>query len=407
MRKTFARTVLAAALGAAFAGAASAAHLLPAGPDDLVGLRTVALPAPTGAIERKPVAFGWALDPAADVRAAAPFVAESREFWTEVDAAKLQRGLPIDTTAPGAVVRLSPIGKAAALTPSALQLGRNGKALAAGVAFAHRADAEQLRAAGFDAGAGAAVVQVSPSLGAGRFELRMASAEGRYLLHVYEPASTTVLHARTSRPAVLAGQRLDVAARLDAGAKAAPDTQFGGLLVSPSGRTLPIDFVAARDGSVRATVALPANAAVEPGLWEAQVFAEGGDATQRVQRDGRAAFAVAQPLAKLAGDYRFDRAALAFALPLEVGAPGRYEVAGTLFATGADGVTRPVAQAASAAWFEPGQRALTLAFDRTHVPAGYGAPYELRQLQLKDQARMGLLESRERAARVTLVAMRD
>jgi hypothetical protein len=89
-----------------------------------------------------------------------------------------------------------------------------------------------------------------------------------------------------------------------------------------------------------------------------------------------------------------------------VGSPGRYEVTGTLFATGADGIARPVAQAASAAWLEPGERQLALAFDRRHVPLGYGAPYELRQLQLRDQARMGMLETRDRAARVTAVAMR-
>jgi hypothetical protein len=78
-----------------------------------------------------------------------------------------------------------------------------------------------------------------------------------------------------------------------------------------------------------------------------------------------------------------------------------------LFATGSDGIRRPVAQAASAAWFEPGARTLSLAFDRKYVPLGYGAPYELRELTLKDQARMGLLESRAMAFKVAAERSRD
>jgi len=43
---------------------------------------------------------------------------------------------------------------------------------------------------------------------------------------------------------------------------------------------------------------------------------------------------------------------------------------------------------------------LVLQFDRSHVPAGYGAPYEVRQLELHDQSRMAPLESRETSGRV-------
>jgi hypothetical protein len=151
---------------------------------------------------------------------------------------------------------------------------------------------------------------------------------------------------------------------------------------------------------VRAVATLPADAAVERGLWEAQVFAEGRDGDRRVQRDGRVAFAVAQPTARLVGEGRASRSGLRFELPLQVRSPGRYEVAATLFATGTDGLAHPVAQAASAAWFEPGTRSLTLAFGRELVPLGYGAPFEVRELTLKDQSRMGLLETRAVALKV-------
>jgi hypothetical protein len=333
-------------------------------------------------------------------------VAQSREYWTPVDAAELRRGVAIDATAPGAVVRVSPIGAAPPLAPRSLELRRDGGPIDAARAFAHRADAAQLEAAGVDLGRGAAVAQIAPELGAGRFELRVANAEGRYLVHVFEPRSTTVLTATAARATAFAGGRIGLATRLDVGGKPLAGTQVGGQLVSPSGRIVEVAFARDAAGNARAAAQLPADAAVEPGLWELQVFAEGRDGKQRVQRDGRVAFAVVQPTARLAGSFRFDRPRVAFALPLEVAAPGRYEVSGTLFATGADGLSKPVAQAAAAAWFEPGARRLTLAFDRSHVPLGYGAPYELRALQLKDQARMGVLETRELAARVAAVDSR-
>jgi hypothetical protein len=58
---------------------------------------------------------------------------------------------------------------------------------------------------------------------------------------------------------------------------------------------------------------------------------------------------------------------------------------------------RPVSQAHSAAWLKRGNGMLVLQFDRSHLPAGYGAPFEVRQLELNDQARMAPLERRERA----------
>ncbi|UUS15313.1 hypothetical protein NMB32_05610 [Stenotrophomonas sp. CD2] len=61
---------------------------------------------------------------------------------------------------------------------------------------------------------------------------------------------------------------------------------------------------------------------------------------------------------------------------------------------------KPVAQAHAAAWFDgPGAGQLVLPFDQAALPAGFGAPYELRDLQLQDQSRMAPIESRALALR--------
>lgn len=395
MRKsTIALLLLAAPLGALAAGRGAQQA---ANHNDLVAARTVALAAPATPSERKPLSFAWALDPSAALAATAPFVAESREYWVQVEAAELVRGFELDASAPGPVLRISPIAGAAAVSGDGLRLSRDGRNIDNDQAFATSASAEQLRRLGMDLGEGSAVVRVDPALGRGRFKLQMASASGRYLVHVFEPNSPYVLRAQALRANLLADGQLEVSARLGKGAQALQASELGGLLLSPDGRSIELKFAKAGDGSQRAVARIPAEAGSAPGLWEVHVFggvmAEGA----RIQRDVRTAIAIAQPTARLAGSYRFDAARLSFSAPIEVGSPGRYELRATLYATGPDGLARPVSQAHSAAWFDRGAASLRLDFDPAHQPLGYGAPYEVRFLELKDQSRMGQLETRELA----------
>jgi len=168
-----------------------------------------------------------------------------------------------------------------------------------------------------------------------------------------------------------------------------------GLLVAPDGRSTVVSLAPTRAGHLGGSVPLPAEGANMPGLWELQVFAS----ADGVPRDARTAFAVAAPTAKLDGTYAVNAPRLRVALPLQAASPGRYEVRGTLFATNRSRALQPVAQAHSAAWFEPGSGILVLDFNRAELPAGYGAPFELRNLELHDQTRVAPLELRGRGLR--------
>lgn len=393
-------TLIFALIASTFALQAQAANWLPANGDDLVAQRTVALPAPAGEFERKPVNFSWALDPYAELRSPERFVAESREYWMQADADMLRRGLDIDTTSPGALVRLSPADAHARIDVSKIRLSRNGQAIDARKAFAQSAGEAQLRDAGMDVSAGTAVVRLEPALGQGRFRLRMDGARGRYLVHVFEPDSPYRLNAVASRGNLIAGEKLDVAVAMENGGRRIAVAELQGQLVSPGGTSYDLRVVRNADGGYVASTTVPDAARDKPGLWEVQLLAGSMDGGRRVQRDVRTAVAIAQPTAKLAGDYRFDTTNLRLEVPLQVGSTGRYQVGATLYATGSDGVARPVSQSHGAAWLDAGSRQLALAFDRAHVPSGYGAPYEVRFLELKDQTRMGTLETRERAARI-------
>ncbi len=367
--------------------------------NDLISSRLVNIPVPAGQFERKAVSFSYALNPQNELAISAPFTAESREYWMQTDGAELNKGLMIDTTAPGALIRISPAVGAASIVPGNMKLLRNGKAIDSAKAFSQQANTDQLQKAGMDVSNGTAVVKIADGQGEGRFQLMVPKASGRYLVHVFEPNSDVTLQTKANRQNYLAGDQLVVNALLGKNEKAMSGTEISGLLVSPSGKTYDMTFKN-ENGTLRAVSKLPNDVTQQAGLWEVQVLAGASDGNMRIQRDARTVISIAQPTAKLNGGFRFNPQALSFNMPIQIGSSGRYELSGTLFATGRDGVSRPVAQAAMANWFKQGKGSLNLNFGRANLPAGYGAPFELKFVELKDQTRMTQLESRENAARV-------
>lgn len=389
------RTSKIAALAAAslvfVAGIASAARpLIPAGVSDQVPQRLARLPVPAGDIERKAVSFSWALDPADALSPPEPFLAESREYWKTVQADELASGVALPISAKGALVRVSPAVDAAQLKASDIEVAQGNRK----IAVEHAAGDAELRKAGMDVSAGTQILRLGDAADAGRYTLRAAKAQGSYVVHVFEPNSDVVMYARADRNQALAGSRMRVAIsgmRAGKGAR----LQSGALLVAPDGSSRPVPVRAGRGGGLEAVFKLPEDATTAKGLWEVQVFGE----TDGTPRDARTAFAVAQPTAKFAGIFGFNGTALRVSLPVQAGSAGRYEARGTLYATARDGSMRPVSQAHAAKWIDPGNGMLVLQFAKAHVPRGYGAPYEVRDLELNDQSRMAPLESRARGAR--------
>jgi hypothetical protein len=387
------------------------AALLPPARGDVV-LRSLVRDAPASpaTIERAPVRFAWALPAdAGPIEAPAPYTATSREHWRDVDGATLARGLRLHTTAPGALVLISPAGPdSLAVARDALQVRQAGRVLAAGeatVALAPQAALED--ATGTRFAPGALGFRLSPALGVGEIELQVTGAQGRYVVHVREPDSPVALHVDSPVPDYRTGAQVRLQARLDNTAGLADLREIGGVLTAPDGREIPLRGTRTRAGVVL-EAALPATASRVPGLWEAHVLASGEADGQPVLRDAKVAFEVTAPTARLHGRHTVSRTAdgqLSVDLPLDVGSAGRYEARAVLYGTGHDGRLAPVAVGHTADWLTPGARALTLVFP-PDVISGSRAPYELRQLGLHDQGRMGRLEYRERAARIDTPTIR-
>lgn len=355
-------------------------------------------------LERRPVSMSWAIDPAQALESRPTvFIQQSREYWIDASEDELHAGLALSTSANGALIRLSPhAGNTSVIDVATLSFRANGKLYANTDAVHTAADEDELRAAGMDAPAGSLVVKLNDSLGSGRIEMIAPTASGRYLVHVFEPASTVVMSLQAERDTVLAGDSL----RINAGISGANLDRVEGLLSAPDGHTQEVAFLRQGDGSYSANVRPDSSHAGGFGLWEIHAFGNAANRQISVPRDARSAFAVSVATARLSGSMeRVNGPAKDKGLTLAIGVQSvlasRYQLAATLYGTRADGSLAPAAVGHSAAWLEAGSANINLSFDaRSLTDSALTAPYELRDLRLINQADMSLLERRERAAAI-------
>ncbi len=418
-RATSGRATLGGLLLAALAlpGAAGAAqHALLAQQAGDLSARALVAPEATqksagaSTLRHESVTLSWAAEGAIDAAPPAPFVARSREYYIEATGAELSAGVAIPTSAPHALVRLQPLVSVgpredAAIHPLSLVLrSPAGRDFDAGGGMEMLVSADKLAKADVPFAAGTSAFRIDPALGAGSFRLQAKGLQDgdRYLINVVEPESALALTLRTDASLYLHGQQLLVLPDLVEGDGALRGqhhrlSRFDGFVTSPAGRRFPVDFRPGPDGLLQARLVLDADEAPSPGLWEVHGQGQAQVAGRTVIRSVRLAFPVAMPVARLSGAVAVQGGPTGLNLDfgVETGAAGRYEVRGLLYGTVA-GELKPVGVAQAAAWLEPGRRDLTLNF----APAlldGAAAPFELRDLNLLDQGRMGVLHRQRRA----------
>jgi hypothetical protein len=401
-------TLIAAALAAALAGSVSAAELrlAPAGAMDTIPTTLSSEVVKNAAtLENAPVEFAWRLDGAPLEAIASPYQASSKEYWDRRSADELVKGVTLDTVAPGALVRLSPLGEAQtkALEAREVILRKDGRTYANGTGMVLLADADELEKGAAPFTQGTTVFRIDPALGAGRFELVVPKASGEAIVHVYEPESSTSLELALDQVSYQKGQPMVVRARLADEESRVRVTQMGGLITAPDGQVHEISFKA--EGNMGFIATLPANfaAAGQMGLYEVETFATGTGAKGRVLRDARTAFAYTVPSARFTGEARTVAVKMrdpnvVLEFDVEVAAASRYQIGAVLYGTSASGEMIPVAAAQSAAVLKPGVHALPLTFAPDVLDgAKAGAPWEIRDLRLINQADMGLQEQRVQA----------
>ena len=357
--------------------------------------------------QREPVHFAWVLPADAAIDAVPrPHTATSRGYHLRVTAGELSSGVNIQTTAPGAVVRINPLRTAAtdelvALDPTRIQLSRQGEGVRGPGGAVPLATAEQLAAAEVPFPEASSAFRIDPALGAGTFTLRAPDLSGDpsapYVVAVVEPESPVLLELTAASLAYLAGSHGEASAVIRAEGPALENARYEALLVAPDGGSRELTITRKQDGTARITFDLSRMDPAAQGLWELHLTAMGELDGLTARRDVRTAFGYTLPTARLTGRAALDHpdGGISVTLSVEVAAPGRYEARGVLWGLGEDGVMHPAAVAQSAAWLEPGAGSLDLVFGASLLEStGLHSPWELRNLELRDQGRLGVLEFR-------------
>lgn len=369
-------------------------------------LAPAALAAPVGNAARETVHFSWKA--AATGAKNEPHTSESRGYWFRASAAELDKGLDIDTSAPGAVVKLSPLGASPAFDPNQLELiDSRGRVFRGSAGMSLVVDAESLAGSGTPFPAGVSAFRVSPELGKGRFVLRSTTpsdGQGNYHVHVQESESSVVLRMRAARDIYLYGQELSVETRLqDVSAGSGLQVQqISGYVLSPAGETIPVDFQRGKDGALVVRMPLKQRAVTLPGLWEIHADVRGRqEGGTFVRRNVKTAFGYAVPQARLAGSVTVEMSGdegIRATLSVDVGSAGRYQLRGTLYGSDAKGMMVPIMVSDSAAWLDPADKEMDLVFDKALLAAaGLSAPFEVHDLYFMDQSRMEVLHRQEHA----------
>ncbi len=316
---------------------------------------------------------------------------DSRSYSLTVAGNELSTGVDLPLSAPGAVMRIQALGQAPVLHPEQLMLSQGDRLLAPEQALVDPAGPGVLADRLPGDAPGLSAFRAGPAVGPGTLTLQLAdrvmSPGERYLVQVFEPESSVVAEAGTDSPFQTAGDWLPFEADL-LGGEDSEVSEVEAVLVSPDGEHYPVSASVDSDGRVTGLERLPLGASSSRGLWELALQLEGEADGLKVRRDVRFAFERHLPTARLGDSLspRLGDDALALAVTVEVGSPGRYELR-----AGLDGV----GMAHTARWLEPGEHELVLEWPLGAAPLGRSL--DVKDLRLMDQTRMSVLGTRAEA----------
>jgi hypothetical protein len=357
------------------------------------------------------VNFSWPMNPDQKINFdQKPAVVESRAYSMDISPRKLEGGIEIYTTAPGALVRIHAVmedgetldsDNSYALQPRNLILVDNAQNMYRGEqALISFIDQDQLDEAGI-APEGTTMFQINPRLGTGVFTLHIdqyrSSAPLR--IHVLEKSSAYTLAIQMEQSIVFESSKVTVYGTMANSRNRRVHPQVNELrasLISPSGESYPMRISEQR-GRYAATASLPEKLSVEEGLWEVALTADITNARRlRIRRDARTAFALTIPTARFTGQVEVtqpveDNPVLSMAFEVETSQPARLEVKGYLYGTDEKGELTPMVMVNAADFMEESGWIEVSIPSSTLKETELKAPYKLMGLTLRDQSHMQIL----------------
>ncbi|MBD3667733.1 MAG: DUF4785 family protein [Kangiella sp.] len=324
---------------------------------------------------------------------------QSREYTLDVNGQSLQRGVSLTTSAPGALVRISAADGRSAVEPQMMNISQQGgKSFAKGSGFDMLVDSNSMQAQGIGFQRGTTGFKIADELGKGEFTLQTnqkINPNGKYRINVFEKNSDTALYLKSQRAGYFKGDTLSVDAHVFDQGQAQTIRNIKGQLVSPTGQSYPVIFKKSDDG-YQVKMPMKMSADNTPGaLWELHTEVKTHVNGKLVQRNGRVPFSYDEMTASMGGNVQIvggDKNLKAM-VPVNVSQDSRFEVRGVLYGTDQAGNMKPIMMTHSAQNLGRGAGQIMMEFDsKILADSGLSAPYELRNVELRDQSQMAILK---------------
>ncbi|GLX78359.1 DUF4785 domain-containing protein [Thalassotalea insulae] len=363
-------------------------------------LDLVSVNAPEHKVERKSLHFSQPINSTQQLSfAAKPFTHTSDEYWLEVTGKQLNDGLDVNITQPGALIRLS--GKRAnapgavnslAIDPEKIALSKGAEKLSS--PFKQKVSQQQFATANIFPNSSA--VQLDKRIGKGVFKLKVnqqLNGHERYLINVKEKGSPYRLKVTIPRQSILATQHLELDMAMHNKNDQLDNSRYSAVIKSPNGDVMPVKYQQ-HDGKYSITLPEMATSALPGQLYELQVSSHASDNGLKISRNGKVAFAISQPTAKMTGKVAVENTHAV--IGVEVASEGRYEISAIVSGVNKLGEQQQVMLSRSAHYLQPGEQHVQLIFDTQLLKqASVLPPYQLSQLRLVDQSRMALLQQQQ------------
>jgi len=318
------------------------------------------------------------------------YLAESKQYWLNTNAAKLSRGIELPVTSDLAVIRINPLNPSKyskSLNQQSIMIKQFDQALN----IEKFANTEQLKATGMPVSDYTVAMNVITQPGNLTLSIpgatKSLSKDDTFVVHVFEPNSDFVLQLKTSQQQYAANQAVKVNSQLIS-QQGAHNMTISGYITQPNGeKVADLNFQANKNGDYLASTDQLTGQSLSHGLWEIHTITSSEVNGLKVMRDVSTAFALSLPTARINPQITVNNHALK--LGLDVAVAGRYEASGVLSGINAQGEKQPIAMLMSAAQLNKGQAALNLELPQDLIrQSGFKGPFVVDHINLKNQSLM-------------------
>ena len=338
---------------------------------------------------------------------------KSQQYYMRVTGAELNKGLSIDTSAAGALVRISPTkgSNSSSIKVEELKITTpTGNKMSAVDAMEFKANSKDLQATPFPEGT--SVFKFDSQLGAGKFKInttRQLMDKEEFIVNVLEKKSPFQLSLRTNAHQVFAGENFSaklqltnlsektnmLSSRTNKQQSVSPKlTAVKGKLVAPDGQEYPVKFSASKNGEFNLDMPMTLPLSAAQGLWEVKVNTQGQNGALVIKRDARLAFAynpVTAVVENVSMPRQFAKQHIQSQVTVNAQYAGRYEVKGILYGK-QKGRLIPMMETRTAMWLEVGDNQVPLLFDkvREKFHSTSANTWVVKNITLTDQSRMSV-----------------